>query len=210
MWAFFFNLKHVKTAEKSYCIILCHVRLSPTVCVCVCMCEVYSERTPKVAPETSLQSCIAQTAVSTKQVWVSGIYTCREATAYIYVANRGTPFSCSKDVTIFHFCLSEFIFSCFFSHFFFFFFYSYLKFPPGHKVLHSAKDFYSRSLGVGQPVNRRGHFLVCRRGEKDCLLAVCLSKHIWHFYINFMYLDRASLRRFTEKKTINVKWNGTN
>ena len=32
---------------------------------------------------------------------------------------------------------------------------AYLKFPPGHKVLHSAEDFYRRSLGMGQSVMER-------------------------------------------------------
>lgn len=38
--------------------------------------------------------------------------------------------------------------SVFLSHYFFLY---YLKFPPGHEVLHSAQDFYSGPLSMGQP-----------------------------------------------------------
>lgn len=70
--------------------------------------------------------------------------------------------------------------------------------------------------GLLQPISGRGTtcgqkgalFSLWEGGEKTCLLAVCLSKHIWHFYINLMYLDGASLRRFTEKNyECEAKWN---
>lgn len=172
MWAFFFLTWNMwKLQKKSDCIILCHVRLSPTVCACVCMCELYSERTSKVAPETSLQ--VSNRALLKLQ---SAQSRCGFQ-AFIHAEKLQLTYMLPILALLFHahfiFAFQNLSFLVFFSHFFFF--YSYLKFPPGHKVLHSTKDFYSRSLGVGQPVDRRGHFLVCGRGGKN-LFTCCMSQ----------------------------------
>lgn len=50
---------------------------------------------------------------------------------------------------------------------FLFFIIAYLKFLPGHKVLHSAEDFYSWSLGMGQPVQERQIDLVQKKKPKS-------------------------------------------
>lgn len=64
---------------------------------------------------------------------------------------------------------------------------TYLKFPPGHKVLHSAEDFYRRSLGMGQPVTERKetnlghkrktlHIWACCKRSSGLFLTNCPEK----------------------------------
>lgn len=65
--------------------------------------------------------------------------------------------------------------------------FTYLKFPPGHKVLHSAEDFYRRSLGMGQPVTeiketnlghkrKTLHILACCKRSSGLFLTNCPEK----------------------------------
>lgn len=114
--------------------------------LCVCMCALYSDRTPKVAPETPLQ--ISNGAV----LKLPSAQSRCGFQAFPHAEKLQLIYTLPVLALLFHALNSfsvlpaELIFSRA----------KYLKFLSGHKVLHPAKDFYSRSLGVGQPVKEGG------------------------------------------------------
>lgn len=128
---------------------------------CLSECALYSDRIPNVAPESyllishgavlKLQStqsrCGFQALTHAEKLQL--IHACRPSLFCCTIL----VFSCPKSVTIalsYFFSPAVLMFSCLLYTVY------YLKLSPGHKVLHPAKDLYSRSLGVGQPGTEGG------------------------------------------------------
>lgn len=74
------------------------------------------------------------------------------------------------------FCLADYRFIC--CHFNLSVCFLHLKFPPGHKVLHSAKDFHRRSLSMGQPAADRG----AQNIRKLYVVELCAATYRVDFY----------------------------